>query len=808
MGTSYVVGSSSGATVNILDDDQQFLSIAATTSAVSEPSGTGVFTLTLSGPADSDIAVGFTLSGSATPGEDFIVPVSPVVITAGSTTATISIVIKNDQVDEGAETVTVTISPTEEILIEGNPSATITIQDDDFAGIEVNPTSGLMTSEDGTRAEFTVVLSTEPIAPVTIPVKSSDTTEGTISPEALEFTPGNWSMPKTVTITGVDDAEEDGNVAYTIILGPAVSNDENYAGLNPDDVSVTNVNVPYGEAEFTLQVYSVDESDGTASIGIRRTINTFRNLTVLFETVDDSENTSATEGEDYTSTSEEVSWAGGDMAEKFVDIEVFENIDKIEDLTESVELRLTADNMDPKTAQLEINSDIRQDFGDAIDAAGLQPNQAQIANVVLEACPFGDNQGGFQELCTALITSALGGHSVNEALKEATPDSAAAVNSSGMQTTNVQVAAVVGRLGTIRGGGAAGFSAAGFSMNYGELAVTGDLLKSFISSFNQYNPDFLQANANDDSASIDEFGRWGAWISGRVVFGEKDPTTSQVAYDFDTAGLTFGLDYRFTDQFVAGLAVGYANTDIKLDEGEGELDTSGYSVTLYGTYFQSDRFYFGGSLGYGKNDYDQLRKVRYQINRPGGTPDFIEDKWFDVNQTMTADYNGSQLAFDIDGGWDFNKNGWTFGPTFRISYVDVDVDGYDEQLTFSSSGFNTGWAVHIDDQNYKSLQPSVGFQFSRAVSRPWGVFIPQGYIDVVSELKDGGALVTGTFLGDVHDVGFALETDDFEETFAKAGLGFGLVLKNNKSAFVMFDSDLGRYLLKTYYVNAGFRWQF
>ena len=153
-----------------------------------EPVGTGVFTLTLSEPSESDIAVEFTLSGSATAGEDFIVPENPAVITAGSMTATINIVVMDDPSVEGPEIVTATISPVEGTPVQGDPSATLTINDDDSAAIRVSPVSGLVTGEDGTSAEFTVVLSSPPSAPVTIAMESSDVTEGTISPNSLEFT--------------------------------------------------------------------------------------------------------------------------------------------------------------------------------------------------------------------------------------------------------------------------------------------------------------------------------------------------------------------------------------------------------------------------------------------------------------------------------------------------------------------------------------------------------------------------------------------------------------------------------------------
>ena len=50
--------------------------------------------------------------------------------------------------------------------------------DDDTAGVTVTPTSGLVTTEAGGTASFTVVLESEPVADVTISLSSSDTTEG------------------------------------------------------------------------------------------------------------------------------------------------------------------------------------------------------------------------------------------------------------------------------------------------------------------------------------------------------------------------------------------------------------------------------------------------------------------------------------------------------------------------------------------------------------------------------------------------------------------------------------------------------
>lgn len=112
--------------------------------------------------------------------------------------------------------------------------------DDDVAGIKVDPIEGLETNESGLKAYFTVVLTSQPTFDVTIGLSSSNTLEGTIDISSVKFTPSNWSIPVTVTITGVNDPIADGPQPYSIYTSAAVSDDANYSGYNPADVSVTN----------------------------------------------------------------------------------------------------------------------------------------------------------------------------------------------------------------------------------------------------------------------------------------------------------------------------------------------------------------------------------------------------------------------------------------------------------------------------------------------------------------------------------------------------------------------------------------
>jgi hypothetical protein len=57
---------------------------------------------------------------------------------------------------------------------------------------------------------------------------------------SLTFTAANFATPQTVTVSGVNDLVDDGDIAFTIVTAPATSADPLYNDLNAADVAVTN----------------------------------------------------------------------------------------------------------------------------------------------------------------------------------------------------------------------------------------------------------------------------------------------------------------------------------------------------------------------------------------------------------------------------------------------------------------------------------------------------------------------------------------------------------------------------------------
>ena len=229
--------------VSNTDDDTAGFTLTPTSGLITtEAGGTATFTVVLTARPTANVTIGL-ISSDTTEGT---VDKPSVTFTSDNwnTPQTVTITGVNDALDDGDIAYDIVTTPASSSdssyngLSTGNVSVTNT--DNDEAGITVTPTFGLTTTEAGGTATFTVVLASQPTADVTIGLTSSDTTEGTVSPASLTFTTGNWNTPRTVTVTGVDDFADDGDISFFVITAPATSGDSNYNLLDAADVLVTN----------------------------------------------------------------------------------------------------------------------------------------------------------------------------------------------------------------------------------------------------------------------------------------------------------------------------------------------------------------------------------------------------------------------------------------------------------------------------------------------------------------------------------------------------------------------------------------
>ena len=190
---------------------------------------------------------------------------------------TVTITTADDSVSTGPRTVTVgltfpCVNPSQQYwyvysdLCPFVQSATLTILDNDM-GLVLGAVAGQATEAGGTAA-FPVTLNSTPTAAVNVAVASRDTTEGTAAPTALAFSTSTWNTAQTVTVTGADDAADDGDVAWNVRL-TTTSSDTDYNALTEDvAVTTTDDDDPPG-VTLMLNPATVSESAGEATVTAR-----------------------------------------------------------------------------------------------------------------------------------------------------------------------------------------------------------------------------------------------------------------------------------------------------------------------------------------------------------------------------------------------------------------------------------------------------------------------------------------------------------------------------------------------------------
>jgi outer membrane autotransporter protein len=338
------------------------------------------------------------------------------------------------------------------------------------------------------------------------------------------------------------------------------------------------------------------------------------------------------------------------------------------------------------------------------------------------------------------------------------------------------------RINALRSG-ASGIDLAGLSINASGQQISGSILQEMLDGI------------TGGAASADDFGRWGLFVNGRVNFGEKDQTDDQVGFDFDTIGITSGVDYRLQENFIVGGSIGYTKLEADFDNSGGSIDIDSWNGSLYGTYFVADAFYADASLSYGDSSYDSSRHIVY--TDIGGT----------VDRTAKGDTDGTQAAAGIAAGYDFNNGPWTFGPHVGTYYVNVDADSYDEE---GAGGLN----LAVGDQNAESFTVNGGAHLSRVFTPGWGVLIPHLRVDYVHEFEDSRELIEVGIAADPFSADpldptppIKLQTDRPDPDYAVWSAGVSAQFINGLSGFVNYQGTAGYSDLTLSEVTYGLRWE-
>lgn len=255
------------APVTTRNDDVAALEVSETggSTVVTEGGGTDQIAVVLTGQPATDVEVVVTVTDptEVTASPDRLIFTR----TNWSTPQAVTLRGADDAATDGDQVTSVVVSvdarASDDAYDGADPrTVSVTTTDDDLGGFAVSESGGSTSvDENGGTDDLSVVLTAEPARNVVLDVASSDPLEVVVSPTRLTFAPADWSSPRAVTVTGVDDATIGGVRTATVTVAvDAAASDDAFDAVPSRAITVTT-------RDDDLAGFSVFESGGGTVVG-------------------------------------------------------------------------------------------------------------------------------------------------------------------------------------------------------------------------------------------------------------------------------------------------------------------------------------------------------------------------------------------------------------------------------------------------------------------------------------------------------------------------------------------------------------
>jgi outer membrane lipase/esterase len=414
---------------------------------------------------------------------------------------------------------------------------------------------------------------------------------------------------------------------------------------------------------------------------------------------------------------------------------------------------------------------------------------------------------------TALRSLELNSTELLAAVQQISGEEIAAQGSLSTQVSAGQFANIGGRLSALRFGSAAAV-ARGRVAALGPASNAPGVGQSYASLSNSGRP--LGGGAASDAEQPRARNPWGWFLESSYGFGDKDQTTNEDPFDFDSYSVTAGTDYNFGNG-VLGFGVGYDNYKADFNNGllvsGGDVEVKGVSGSLFAAWFGGGGWSLNGIGTYGKLESDVTRRALYASNNQGCVPVACEG----ANRSFSGSPDGNYIALGATLAYDFLAGGWQISPSISASYRDVDIDGYDE----TDSAVNGGLALRYQDQSIESQRSIVGLALARPISRAWGVLTPSFRAEWHHEFEDDPRTLRAKYVvedqlssaSEAQNFNCAIScftffTDELETDYGIAGIGLSAVFTQRVQVYLYYEALLGLSDVTANSLALGIRGQF
>jgi uncharacterized protein YhjY with autotransporter beta-barrel domain len=381
------------------------------------------------------------------------------------------------------------------------------------------------------------------------------------------------------------------------------------------------------------------------------------------------------------------------------------------------------------------------------------------------------NEQDFNAVCRAL--SLLSDSDFSPSLERVAPQQSGAQAKVATEVVSAVTAGISARLSAVRGG------VDRFSTQQLQIAVNGRALPIAALAAAFAPQEATDAGGSEES----DYNGWSAFVSGNLGSGERNARDGQLGFDLESQGLMFGVD-RLLGQNIVGASLNLMQLDADLSDTNGSVDTSGWSLSLYGSRgglfagsapnAKFDGVHLDGSLTYGRNTYEAERELTIAgLTLARATSENDANVFALAAGTGLEAHTGrTDFDFSLGGTWS------------RANIDDLTEEGTGPLILF------------VQGQDIESLTGTLGLNVRSAFAVPFGTLLPSLRAELLHEFKSDARLVTARFLRDRLGTTFTVPLDRPDANYGRIGAGLQAVFPFGWSASVEATQDVLRSDLK------------
>ncbi|MDQ2701620.1 MAG: autotransporter domain-containing protein [Pseudomonadota bacterium] len=195
------------------------------------------------------------------------------------------------------------------------------------------------------------------------------------------------------------------------------------------------------------------------------------------------------------------------------------------------------------------------------------------------------------------------------------------------------------------------------------------------------------------------------WIGGSIRKGDSP------GREFETSGMTGGMDYRFSDKFAFGGGLGYGRDRSMTGNNGSRADARSRTGMGYASYRPSLPWFIDMVSGY--------QRITFQLRR------FVTD----TGDMLEAPRDGTQGFSSWSSGYEHKGDKWMFSTYGRMDIAQAKLDEYSEDGA-------PLYALSFAEQSIQTRTSTLGVRGKYKREIPWGTLEPRFRVELQRDFHD------------------------------------------------------------------------